>query len=233
MISAWTRWRISTAIEKGKPLSPTLARKVRRDRECRRFYDASMVMAERLRRDAEDVVQGEQERLAAAGLPEPSLPAAIQSPCPARPLRPALATAAAVLIALALGAGIWWWPSTPDPRPPSVAQESDVAELAQLIRQIGDNVGRAAERKAPRWQQIMVRSGEALRAPVEREAENMAADTRGILQALSSMIQSGTDAEPSEPDEDDPPSSSSGRHPPPPLGNRSLAYSPLAVGVSL
>ncbi len=241
MISAWTRWRISTAIEKGKPLSPALARKVSRDRECRQFYEASLAMAVRLRRDAADVVQVEQERLDAADRAELPLLAARRSSRPARSRKPALAAATAVLIALALGAGVWWWrstpptpstPSVPDARRPSAPQESDVAELAQLIRQIGTNVGRAAEQKGPRWQQIMDRSRDAIETPLKREAENMAADTRGILQALSSIIQPDDDPEPSDPAEDAPPSSSSGRRTPPLPASNSLAYGPLAVGIS-
>ena len=67
MISTWAKWRISTAIERGRPLSPALARKVRRDPECRRFYEASLAMAERLRQDAVDLVRDEEERLAETG----------------------------------------------------------------------------------------------------------------------------------------------------------------------
>ena len=216
MISTWAKWRISTAIEKGTPLSPALARKVRRDPECRRFYEASMAMAKRLRRDAVEVVRDEEERLAEAGPLELRPSTEIRSPRRvAHPWRPAwAATTATVVLAVVLGAGIWWWPSSrpvPDTKPPGVVPASDVAELAQIIRQIKGNVERVAKRKSPRWQQIAARSGEALRAPFVREAENVAADSRRILHAISSMIPSGENPEPSDSGDDLPPSSSPGR----------------------
>lgn len=236
MISAWTKWRISTAIEKGKPLSPALARRVRRDPECGRFYEVSVAMVERLRQEAGNVVREEEKRLTEMGPLEPRRPAIRPSPR-TRPVQPALATtAAAVVIALALGAAIWWWPSSPsvpDAVPTSAVQESDVAELAQIIRQIKNNVGRVAQRKAPQWQQIMFRSGEALRGPMVREAKSIEADTRGILQALSSMIPSGEDAESPDSGDDAPPPSSSGRDVLSSPANRSLARARLPVEIPL
>ena len=111
MIAAWTRWRISTAIEEGKPLSPALARKVRRDPECRQFYEASLAMVKRLRRDANQIAQNEPGGLGKMR-PLGSLEVApIDSSRNARRLRPVSAvTAAAVVIGLALGGAVWWWP---------------------------------------------------------------------------------------------------------------------------
>ena len=215
MIAAWTRWRISTAIEEGKPLSPALARKVRRDPECRQFYEASLAMVKRLRRDANQIAQNEPGGLGKMR-PLGSLEVApIDSSRNARRLRPVSAvTAAAVVIGLALGGAVWWWPvrpSAPQPAPSIALRESDVTEVSHLLRQIKDNVELAVERKAPQWQQIIARSGDALRAPIVREAENMASDTRHILQAFSSMILRGDDVEPSDSEEEGPSPSSSGR----------------------
>ena len=213
MNTAWTKWRISTAVEKGKPLSPALAQKVRRDPECRRFYQASLVMAKRLRLDAREIAGAEARHLGKM-CPAESLEV---GPIDSRPgvrrlSRAAGMTAAAAVIGLALGAGVWWWsaPSSPQPQPLVAVQEAEVIELLHMCRQIKDNVGRAVERKAPRWQKIIARSPETLRAPLMREAENMATDTRNILQAFSSMTILGGDgdSEPSD-SQDDAPSPSS------------------------
>ncbi len=214
MISAWTMWRISTAIDKGRPLSPALARRVRRDPECRRFYEASLAAAERLRQDAPEIVRAERLRLTQQ---EPLLvpaPGAIRSSRAVRSFRPVWATAAAVLvIGLALGATVWWWPAPREPQPPTAMQRSDVAELAQVIREIKHNVDKVRAREGTPWKERVARSGEALRAPIVREAQNMAADTRHILQAFSSMIRSGSQPQPSAPDDDSPAPSSDRRTP--------------------
>lgn len=239
MIAAWTKWRISTAVEKGRPLSPALARRVRRDPESRRFYEASLAMTERLRRDAEEIVEAEQARLGEIGPLEPLPAGTTASSRRAWSARLVLAmgTAAAV-IGLALGAAAWWWPSrSPSPSPraqaPAAVQEADVVELVGVIRQLKDNVDRAAERRAPQWEQVMAHSREALRAPIVREAENMAADTREILRALSSMIPLGHEKEPPQKGEGAPPPGSSGSNAPPPLGDASLAGVRVAAEIPI
>ena len=237
MTGPWTKWQISKAVEKGRPLSPRLARKIRRDAESRRFYEASLAMAKRLRRDAEKLVRVEQIRLGEMGPLVPLEAGTIPSSRRAWSRRPVLAmgTAAAV-ICLALGATLWWQPSSlpvPHAEPPRAVQKADVAELAQLIRQIKANVDRVAERKAPDWQQVMARSGEALWTPIAREAENMAADTREILRAFSSMIPSSDEKEPSRTEADAPSPSSSGRGDRAPRETASLASSWTPADVPL
>ncbi len=237
MTGPWTRWQISTAIEKGKPLPSRLVRKIRRDPECRRFYEASLAMVGRLPRDAAEIVRHEQDRLHDASplhVPEP-----IRTP----PLRPvlrrrrllALAVAVAIL-ALVVGAGIWWRPSTSSPAVPPgpvAAQEQDLRELMGIVRQLSDGADRVAARESPRWRERVARSRDVLRAPIRREVSNMAADTRGILQGLLSIIPSQENP-PGSDSEDAPPSpSSSGRNGPPAREETSLACSRLPAEISL
>lgn len=218
MTGRWTKWRISTAIEKGKPLSPRLLRKIRGDAECRRFYEASLAVVGRLRRDAAEIVRQERDRLRDAAplrVPQPS-----RTPPPRRVLRPerllALASAVVILAAVA-GAGIWWWPSPlppPDRQPPAVTQEQqqqDIRELMKIVRQIDHAVDRVAAREGPRWRERVARSGDALRAPILREASNMAADTRGILQRLFPIVRCEEDV-PSSDSQRDPASPTSSGH---------------------
>jgi hypothetical protein len=224
MISAWTRWRISTAIEKGRPLSPALARAVRRDPECRWFYEASLAMASRLPGDVEEVVRNEEAHSGDVRPLELGTSAAIGSPGQVRRWRLTLPVSmAALAIGLVLGGIVWWWTSPPEAGPPRAVQASDVAELTHIIRQMKDNVDRVAERKAPQWQRLLSRSGEALRTPMVREAENMAADTRQILRAFSSMLPRDGPRQRPEPRDDGPPPSSSGSDVPASPAGASLA----------
>lgn len=221
MTGRWTKWRISTAIEKGKPLPPRLVRKIRRDAECRRFCEASLAMDRRLRRDAAEIVRQERDRLRDAAplrVPEPG-----RTPPPRRVLRAerllALASAVVILAAV-VGAGIWWWPSPSPPshpQPRKVAQrqrQQDIRELMEIVRQIDETVDRVAAREGPRWRERMARSGDALRAPILREASNMAADTRGILQRLFPIVPSEEDSPSSDSQRDPPSPTSSGRRAP-------------------
>ena len=235
MAGRWTKWRISTAIEKGKPLPPSLVRKIGREAECRRFYEASLAMNARLRRDAAEMVQHEQDRLGGAAplrLPEPS-----RTPPPRRVLRPerllALASAVVILAAV-VGAGIWWWPAAlppPDLQPRTVAQEQDIRELMEIVRQIDETVDRVAARENPRWRERVARSGDALRAPILREASNMAADTRGILQRLFPMVPCEEDLPSSDSQRDPPSSTSSGHRAPPWPEKASLACSRMPAEI--
>lgn len=235
MTGPWTKWRISTAIEKGKPLPPRLARKIRRDAECRHFYEASLATVGRLRRDAAEIVQHEQDRLRDAAplrVPEPS-----HTPPPRlvpRPERLLASASAVVILASVLGAAIWWWPSSsppPDPQPPMVAQEQDIRELMEVVRQIDETVDRVAAREAPRWRERVARTRDALRAPILREASNMAADTRGILQRLFWIIPSEEDSPHSDSDDDPPSPSSSGRKAPPWREKTPIACSGIATKI--
>jgi hypothetical protein len=198
-------------------------------------------MADRLRRDAEEIVREEQKRL---GEPRPLQPlAARPTPCSGRTrtARPTVAvTAAVVLIALALGSGIWWWssaPPPPDTAPRAVARRpdhaKDVAELVQIVRQLNDDLDLVLERNAARWQQSVTRSGEALRAPLVREAENVATDARHLLRALTSLIapiSAERDRDSTDSDDLIPSPSSSDSYAPRPAETRLLAGSWLPKG---
>ncbi len=240
MTGRWTKWRISTAIEKGKPLPPRLVRKICRDAESRRFYEASLAVVGRLRRDAAEIVQHERDRLRNAAplcVPQPS-----RTPPPRRVLRPerllALASAVVILAAV-VGAGIWWWPSPlppPDPQPPMVAQgqqEQDIRELMEIVRQIDRAVDRVAAREGPRWRERVARSGDALRAPILHEASNMAADTRGILQRLFPIVPSQEEVPSSDSQRDPRSPTSSGRRAPRWPEKASLACSRMPVEIPL
>ncbi len=194
MIRAWTKWRISSAVEDGRPLSAGLARKVRRDPEYQRFYELSVAMAKRLREDAEEIAQYEEQRLQRCepwAILDKGL---VDSPATARPSRRAFVLAVAASAAgLLLVAGICWWPSSSPPAPvpgPQLARRtSDVVELVQAIREIQGKVDRVASRRAPQLRELVARSREALRAPILREAENMAQDARGFVESFSLAIQ--------------------------------------------
>ena len=237
MTGPWTRWRISTAIEKGRPLSPRLVRRIRRDPQCRHFYEVSLAMAERLRHDAAELLRHEQDRLRDAAplhVPEPSRTAA---PRPSlRPGRlPALASAVIVLASV-VGAGIWWWPSPsppPVPQPPALAQERDIRELMEIVHQIDATFDRVAAREGPRLREQVARSGDALQKPILREASNMAEDTRGILQRLFWVIPSEGDTPRSDSEDDPPSSSSSGRKAPHSPEEVSLASSQMPAEIPL
>ncbi|MHC4177541.1 MAG: hypothetical protein ACYSWU_08545 [Planctomycetota bacterium] len=237
MIDLWTKWRISTAIEKGKPLPPRLLRKIRRDAASRRFYESSLAMAERLRRDAAEIVRQEQDRLRDAAPPRVPEPGRTSPPRHLlRPQRLLGLAAAAVILASVVGAGICWWPSPsprPVPRPRAVAQEQDIRELMEVVRQIDETVDRVAAREGPRWRERVARSRDALRKPLVREASNMAADTRGILRRLFWIIPSGEDSPGSKPEEDLPSPSSSDRKAPRWWEKTSLACSRSPAEVPL
>ncbi len=212
MIRAWIKWRISTALDKGRPLSPPLDRWVRRDDECRRFYDASRALAERLSHDASEIIQSEvvhdHTRVRA---PSEKRDGEASPPNRLRLPRPAWATSATALtIALAVGTAMWWRSLPPPPmqlptQPASrTVTQADVVELAEILRELTTSIGRAAKRRRPQWQRTMARTGQALQKPLMREAENMAADTRGLVAAFSALIPSRRDKPASDTEEDSP-----------------------------
>jgi len=194
MIRAWTKWRISSAVEDGRPLPAWLARKVRRDPECRQFYQLSMAVAKRLREDAEEVAHCEEQRLQHRrpwsvfdkGLVESRATARCSS---RKALGFAVVASAASLL---LVAGVCWWPPSPVPPPepePRLAHgTSDVVELVQAIQEIHGKVDRVAARKAPQLRELVARSREALQAPILREAENIAQDAREFVHSFSLTI---------------------------------------------
>jgi hypothetical protein len=189
MISAWTRWRISKAIDSGRPLSPALARAVRRDPECRRFYEASLAMARRLRRDVEGVLRDEQTRLSDVGPLNPSRPVAGRSPAYAGRRRFALSVSAAALAAgLVLGGFVLWRETPPDAKPPLRAEAAEVTELVDILQQLQRSADRVVQRSAPKCRRLLSRSREALRAPVVREAEYIKTDARNFLRAFPSLL---------------------------------------------
>lgn len=214
MTGHWTKWRISSAIDGERPLPPSLLRKIDRDPECRRFYEASLAMADRLRRDAAEIVRHEQDRLGdAVSLPVP----AAGAPLPRSVLRSARRFAlalAAVILATVVGVWIWRWPPSarpPGPESPRLAKQRDLRELMQIARQLEKTVDRVAAREGPRLRAQVARSGEALRKPILREVSNMEADTWGILRRLFSVRPSEGDSPDPESEADPPPPSSSGR----------------------
>ncbi|MBN1589494.1 MAG: hypothetical protein JW888_08265 [Pirellulales bacterium] len=193
MIKIWTKWRISVAVERGKPLSPALARCVERDPECRRFHEASLAMTERLRRDASRMVREEtQSRQGIRHEPFTLAPARRTQ----QPRRAPAFVAASAAVGLVVGAAFWWLAGGQSADSPVAMKESDMIELVQLVRQIKHNVNRAAEEQKPRLRQILDRSENALREPLTREAENMANDTRNLLQAFSLFADAGDTTEP-------------------------------------
>jgi hypothetical protein len=226
MISAWNRWRISTAIDHQEPLSPRLARAVRRDPDLRRFYEASLALAARLRRDALEVVRHEQD----VGWVERSEPHQDACTIPRRtsfPTRPALPdelensshkhhprrlmryiTAAALATCVAL-CGVLLWYEMSKARSSAAAQRADIAELADLIQQVKGGVDRTVERSAPKLQQLIVRSRDAVQAPMVREAKNVETDARNLFRAFSSMFSPETPRQHPTPDPKNPPSPSS------------------------
>jgi len=188
MISAWTRWRISKAIDSGRPLSSALARAVRRDPECRRFYETSLAMARRLRRDVEEVLRDEQMRLSNVGPRKRSRPVAGRSPAYGGRRRFTLSLSTAALAAgLVLGGFHLWHQTRPCIEPPLRAEAADVTELVDILQQMTSSADRVLEHSAPKCQRFLTRSGEALRAPVVCEAECLKADARNVLRAFPSM----------------------------------------------
>ena len=188
MISAWTRWRISKAIDSGRPLSSALARAVRRDPECRRFYETSLAMARRLRSDVEGILRDEQMRLSGASPRKRSRPLAGRSPAFGGRRRFTLSLSAAALAAcLMLGGFLFWHQTRPRIDPPLRAEAADVTELVDILQQIKSSADRVLEHSAPKCQRFLIRSGEALRAPVVCEAECLKADARNLLRAFPSM----------------------------------------------
>ena len=92
---------------------------------------------------------------------------------------------------------------------------------------------RVAAREGPRWRELVARSRDVLRKPILREASNMAADTRGILQRLFRIIPSEEGSLGSDPEDGPPSPSLSGRNAPRWREKASLACSRSPAETSL
>jgi len=195
MLRTWIKWRISLALDEGRSLSPLLSRWVRDDPECRRFYEMSRTLADRLEQDARRIEEGgtaqrvwEREPVAArVATPRfATLCPVERSPTP-RQFWGTGVTALAT--ALAIGFVLWWEPVArlPDDARKTVTQ-AEVIELTEILREVTAGVGRAAERRRPEWQKSMKLAGEALQKPLLREVRYLAADTQGLIEAVSLLL---------------------------------------------
>jgi hypothetical protein len=128
MIPFYAQYRISNAIDTGKPLSPLWRRKLERDAELRAFTEG----VARLERDLRAPAQPEPPPFIHASIMRAVEAAARPMPVPRRPWwLPWLP--APVLAALALVAG--WWLLHPAPEPASIAPAATALLMSQQIAQ--------------------------------------------------------------------------------------------------